>query len=111
MGEPTSPPVAWPITNPCTIERIKKKSKPSKLLVGTSNIINIDKQATHLSDFENGFPCPYCYKVLKYKANLTVHINDHHSESPVSHKCVYCDKTFKSSGSLRDLKSKYHKSM
>ena len=69
-----------------------------------------------LIEFENplsgngfGFPCPYCYKVLKYKGNLNVHIKDHHSETIESYNCPFCDKTFKSTGSLRDHKSKYHK--
>ena len=53
--------------------------------------------------------CPYCFKVLKYKANLKIHIQDHHSEKQDFHNCPFCEKTFKSSGSLRDHKSKYHK--
>ena len=105
----TSRSVAWLITNPCTTERVQKPSKANKLLLLGTKVIRTDKQAPNLSDFESGFPCPYCYKVLKYKANLTVHINDHHSDSSVSHVCAYCEKTFKSSGSLRDHKSKYHK--
>ena len=56
-----------------------------------------------------GFPCPYCLKLLKYRANLNVHIRDHHCDSKAIHQCSYCDKSFKSSGSLRDHKSKYHK--
>ena len=110
VEEATSQPVAWLITDPCTIERMQNQSNPNKMLLLGIKVIRIDKQAPPLSDFESGFPCPYCYKVLKHKANLTVHIRDHHSESSViRHECDYCEKTFKSSGSLRDHKSKYHK--
>jgi len=56
-----------------------------------------------------GNQCPYCHKVLKYKANMKIHIRDHHSENQDFHNCPFCEKTFKSSGSLRDHKSKYHK--
>ena len=107
VEEATSQPVAWLITDPCIIERMQNLSSSSKLGI---KVIRTDKQAPPLSDFESGFPCPYCYKVLKHKANLTVHVRDHHSESSViRHVCDYCEKTFKSSGSLRDHKSKYHK--
>ena len=60
------------------------------------------------NDFE-GNQCPYCHKILKYKANMKIHIRDHHSDIQTFHQCPYCEKTFKSSGSLRDHKSKYHK--
>merc|ERR1719341_1349846 len=53
--------------------------------------------------------CPYCEKVLKYKGNLRIHIRDHHTDARAVHSCQECGKTFGSSGSLRDHKSKYHR--